>query len=165
MPDIMCVGKALTGGYMSLAATLTTPEVCDAIGSGSSPVLMHGPTFMANPLSCAVASASIGLLLEHDWASNTKRIEAGLTKGLAAASEIPAVKDVRVLGAVGVIETEDPIDIGPIQRKLVGMGVWLRPFGKLLYTIPPYIISDDEIALVTSAMTEVASTLAAPSAG
>jgi adenosylmethionine---8-amino-7-oxononanoate aminotransferase len=152
-PDIMCLGKALTGGYMSLAATLCTERVARGIG-----VLMHGPTFMGNPLATAVASASLELLQERPWREEVKRIEAGLTEGLAEAVRAPGVKDVRVLGAIGVIEAHDPIDVTKIQEIVMRHGVWLRPFGRLLYTMPPYSIGED-LPMITTAMTAAARAL------
>lgn len=152
-PDIMCLGKALTGGYMSLAATLCTERVARGIG-----VLMHGPTFMGNPLATAVASASLELLQERPWREEVKRIEAGLTEGLAEAVRAPGVKDVRVLGAIGVIEAHDPIDVTKIQEIVMRHGVWLRPFGRLLYTMPPYSIGED-LRMITTAMTAAAGAL------
>jgi len=151
-PDVMCVGKALTGGYMTLAAALCTGEVARGISSGEVPVLAHGPTFMGNPLACAVASASIELLLASDWRANVARIEAGLRAGLAGVSEHPAVREVRVLGAIGVIQLRSEVDIPAVTASAVAHGVWLRPFRDLIYTMPPYICTDDEISVITKAM-------------
>ena len=153
-PDVMCVGKAMTGGYLSMAATLCTQEVAEGVGRAEPGALMHGPTFMGNPLAAAVSIASIELLLSQPWQREIRRIEQGLIDGLAPARSAPGVVDVRVLGAIGVIETDRPLDIGAVQAQLIGHGVWLRPFGRLLYTMPPYIIDDDSLALVTSAMTD-----------
>jgi adenosylmethionine-8-amino-7-oxononanoate aminotransferase len=156
-PDIMCVGKALTGGYLSMAATLCTDAVCDGIQAGESPALMHGPTFMANPLACAVALASGELLLAGPWAARVSAIEQTLRDRLEPARSSDAVADVRVLGAVGVIETHQPLDMAAVQSRLIDLGVWLRPFGRLLYTIPPYVIDEDDLARVADAMVEVVS--------
>ncbi|HEX6682877.1 MAG TPA: adenosylmethionine--8-amino-7-oxononanoate transaminase [Candidatus Limnocylindrales bacterium] len=153
-PDVMCLGKALTGGYLTLAAALCTSEVARGISSGEVPVLAHGPTFMGNPLACAVAGASIDLLLSSDWRGNVRRIEAGLRSGLAPALENPKVRDVRVLGAIGVIQLHSEVDVAAVTSAAVARGVWLRPFRDLIYAMPPYICSDDEISLITKAMVE-----------
>ncbi|MCG2633786.1 MAG: adenosylmethionine--8-amino-7-oxononanoate transaminase [Gammaproteobacteria bacterium] len=155
VPDIICLGKALTGGYMSLAATLTREAVASGICQGDPGVFMHGPTFMANPLACAVASASIDLLLESPWRARVQTIEQGLQAGLIPVSELPGVADVRVLGAIGVVEMKQPLDVTRTQAALVERGVWLRPFGKLLYTMPPYIIDSNDLAHLTDTMCEV----------
>jgi adenosylmethionine-8-amino-7-oxononanoate aminotransferase len=151
-PDVMCVGKALTGGYMTLAATLCTAAVAEAVSSGEGGGLMHGPTFMANPLACAVARASLELLDGGAWRGQVAAIEHGLRDGLAPARELPGVRDVRVLGAIGVIELEQPVDMSSASAAAVERGVWLRPFAHLIYTMPPYVIDGDELAAVTSAM-------------
>ncbi|HUP74010.1 MAG TPA: adenosylmethionine--8-amino-7-oxononanoate transaminase [Acidimicrobiales bacterium] len=155
-PDVMCVGKAMTGGYLSMAATLCTTEVAGGVSRAEPGALMHGPTFMGNPLAAAVSLASIDLLLSQPWQTEIRRIEQGLIDGLAPARSLPGVVDVRVLGAIGVIETRHALDIDAVQALLVDRGVWLRPFGRLLYTMPPFIIDDDSLAVVTSAMTESA---------
>jgi adenosylmethionine---8-amino-7-oxononanoate aminotransferase len=154
-PDILCVGKALTGGYLSLAATLVTPKVCEGIHADGRGVLMHGPTFMANPLACAVAEASLNLLESGPWRQRVAAIEAQLETELAAARDMAGVADVRVFGAIGVIEMEEPVGMERTQRRLVERGVWLRPFGRLLYTMPPYVIESGELSQVTAAMLDI----------
>ncbi|MFJ2902676.1 adenosylmethionine--8-amino-7-oxononanoate transaminase [Streptomyces sp. NPDC087212] len=151
-PDVMCVGKALTGGYLTMAATLCTPGVADGIARGEVPVLAHGPTFMANPLAAAVACASIELLLGQDWRAEVKRIEAGLTEGLAPARELPGVRDVRVLGAIGVVQLDHDVDMAAATRAAVHEGVWLRPFRDLVYTMPPYVTGDADVARIARAV-------------
>lgn len=158
-PDIMCVGKALTGGYLSMAAALCTPEVAAGVSTAESGALMHGPTFMGNPLAAATAAASIRLLLSRPWREEVAGIEAALRDGLAPAVALPGVRDVRVLGAIGVIETTDPVPVAATQDLLVRRGVWLRPFGRLLYTMPPYISSDEELQCITAAMVAAAEAL------
>jgi len=147
VPDILCLGKALTGGYMTLAVTIANDEVSNVVGT-----LMHGPTFMANPLACAVAFESINLLLESDWESSIDMIERELRKGLLPLKENDSVEDVRVLGAIGIVEMKESIDIEKIQLALIDNGVWLRPFGKLLYTMPPFVSSRSDIHKITSAI-------------
>jgi adenosylmethionine-8-amino-7-oxononanoate aminotransferase len=154
-PDIMCVGKALTGGYMSLAATLTTDRVSEGISSGETGSFMHGPTFMANPLACSVASASIRLLLSSPWKERINILEKHLKKGLHACNRLSMVRDVRVLGGIGVVELKRPVEMAGIQERFVNRGVWLRPFGKLVYTMPPYIIGEEDVKTITDAMNEV----------
>ncbi|MEA3332017.1 MAG: adenosylmethionine--8-amino-7-oxononanoate transaminase [Pseudomonadota bacterium] len=156
-PDILCLGKALTGGYMSFAATLSKAFVSDVISQKGPGMLMHGPTFMANPLACAVALASINLLENSPWQERVAEIEGLLQEGLEPCRELPTVKDVRVLGAIGVVETKDPIDVKKIQERVVERGVWLRPFANLCYTMPPFITEADEVKQVTSAICEALS--------
>ncbi|MEU7228573.1 adenosylmethionine--8-amino-7-oxononanoate transaminase [Streptomyces chrestomyceticus] len=155
-PDVMCVGKALTGGYLTMAATLCTPAVADGISRGEVPVLAHGPTFMGNPLAASVANASLDLLLSQDWAREVKRIEAGLRDGLADATAAEGVRDVRVLGAIGVLQLDHEVDMAAATRAAVREGVWLRPFRDLVYAMPPYITGDEDVARVCAAMRAVA---------
>ncbi len=154
-PDILCLGKALTGGYLTLAATLCRGAVSAAIDSAPPGAFMHGPTFMANPLACAVANASIELLLESDWQANVQRIERGLRAGLAPCIDLPSVADVRVLGAIGVVELREPVDMQAIQPAFVEAGVWVRPFGRLVYLMPPFVIGDDDLARLCAAVVAV----------
>lgn len=156
-PDIMCLGKALTGGYLTLAAVLATEEIGVTISGAAPGVFMHGPTFMGNPLACSVAITSLQLLLQSDWRANIKRIEAGLRKGLAPCAGYSHVQEVRVLGAIGVVELKQPVDMAKIQAEFVARGVWVRPFGKLVYVMPPYVISDDELAELSRAICDVVS--------
>jgi adenosylmethionine-8-amino-7-oxononanoate aminotransferase len=155
-PDVMCVGKALTGGYMSLAATLCTPAVAEAVSSGEGGGLMHGPTFMGNPLACAVALASLRLLGEEDWQGRVRAIEQGLRAGLEPARALPGVADVRVLGAIGVVQLEHDVNVAAVTAAAVDHGVWLRPFRDLIYAMPPYIIDEPDLATVTNAMVDAA---------
>lgn len=152
VPDILCLGKALTGGYLSLAAVLCTTDVAYAVSSGPGRALMHGPTFMANPLACAVALASVDLLLSQDWAATVAGISEGLGSGLAPARDLPGVKDVRVLGAVGVVQLEAPVDVPALTEAALRRGVWLRPFLDLVYTMPPYVCTEADIASISRAM-------------
>jgi len=154
-PDIMCLGKALTGGYLSLAATLATAEVSDTIDSGEPGVFMHGPTFMGNPLACAVALASIELLLESDWQQRVARIEEGLARWLAPCASMPGVAELRCLGAIGVVEMRQAVNMAEITRQFVDAGVWVRPFGRLVYLMPAYVIADDELERLCAAVVEV----------
>ncbi|MGH3515854.1 MAG: adenosylmethionine--8-amino-7-oxononanoate transaminase [Haloechinothrix sp.] len=155
-PDVMCLGKALTGGYLTMAAALCTPRVADGISRGELPVLAHGPTFMGNPLASAVANASIGLLLNSGWRADVERIGSALSAGLAGAAELPHVVDVRVLGAIGVIQLDHPVDMAVATRVATDHGVWLRPFRDLIYTMPPYITGVTDLAAITAAMIAVA---------
>jgi adenosylmethionine-8-amino-7-oxononanoate aminotransferase len=155
-PDIMCVGKALTGGYMTLAATLCTPAIAQAIAEGPGGALMHGPTYMANPLACAVANASLDLLGDESWRPRVARIEAGLRDGLAPARRLPRVADVRVLGAIGVVQLDREVEIAAASEAAIAAGVWLRPFRDLVYTMPPYICEDDEVAAIAAAVVAAA---------
>ena len=156
-PDIMCVGKALTGGFMSLAATIASADVAETISSAEDTggTFMHGPTFMANPLSCAVARESIRLLNDSPWQQRVAGIEKQLSAGLEPCRAIPGVSDVRVLGAIGVVEMESPVDVAKLQKQFVDRGVWIRPFGKLVYLMPPFITGEQELARLTDAINDV----------
>ncbi len=151
-PDVMCVGKALTGGYLSLAATLCTAEIAHGISQGELPVLAHGPTFMGNPLACAVANASIALALTDQTLLSVRRIERSLRSGLAPAAALPGVTDVRVLGAIGVVQVDRPVGMAAATAAAVAHGIWLRPFRDLIYTMPPYVSTDDDIASICTAI-------------
>lgn len=155
-PDIMCLGKALTGGYMSLAATLCQEEVARTICQSAAGVFMHGPTFMGNPLACSVARASVDLLLASPWQERVQAMEGIMREELAPALETPGVKDVRVLGGIGVVQMEKPLDLARSQKRLVDMGVWIRPFGDLLYIMPPYVIEEADLRLLCRAMRRLA---------
>ncbi len=158
-PDIMCVGKALTGGYVTLAATLCTAGIAQTISAGEPGALMHGPTFMANALACAVSVAAVELLLEGDWRARVRDIEAGLRDGLEPARTLPGVADVRVLGAIGVIEMREPVDMAVATEAALLHGLWLRPFGRLVYAMPPFICTAEEIAQIGAGMVGVARAL------
>ena len=160
-PDILTLGKALTGGTMTLAATLCTDKVAEGICRGEAGVFMHGPTFMGNPLACAVANASIDLLLGSPWQQRVTAIETQLSEELAPLKQSPAVADVRTLGAIGVVEMRQPVDMMPVQQALIERGVWLRPFGKLVYAMPPYVISPQDLNQLTGAMVDVLGNLQA----
>lgn len=155
VPDIICLGKALTGGYMTLAATVATSGVAETVCSGEPGLFMHGPTFMANPLACSVACASIGLLETFDWQTSVKLIENALRSGLEPCRKLRCVHDVRVLGAIGVVELRNPVDISVMQKEFVRRGVWVRPFGRLVYLMPPFIIPEGEIEVLCSAVRDV----------
>ena len=151
-PDIMCLGKAITGGTMSFAATLTTSEIATSISRGEASCFMHGPTFMANPLACAVANASLDLLERSDWKRQVDGINKGLKSLLEPAKALAYVEDVRVLGAIGVIQVTQAVDLGIIQKMFVNEGIWVRPFGKLVYVMPPYVMSPEDLALLCNGM-------------
>ena len=154
-PDIMCVGKGLTAGYLTMSAVMTTKDVADTISAGEAGVLMHGPTFMANPLACAIAIESLKMLREQDMASRLSSMESSLRTLLAPARDLDGVADVRVLGSIGVVEMKRPVDVGRFQKKCVERGIWVRPFGRNVYVMPPYVISDSDLATLTRQMLEI----------
>ncbi len=154
-PDIMCIGKGLTAGYLTSSAVLTTKEVADTISKGEAGVLMHGPTFMGNPLACAIAVASIKLLNEQDMASHIAHIESIIKEQMAPAAKLDNVKEVRVLGTIGVIEMKEPVDVGEFQKKCVAAGIWVRPFGRNVYIMPPYVISDEDLITLIQRMISI----------
>ncbi len=162
VPDILCLGKALTGGYISLAATLSTDNVAKGISQSPAGVFMHGPTFMANPLACAAACASLDLINQHNWQAQVSAIEKQMRHELADAIDIPSVKAMRVLGAVGVLEMHQAVNTAALQQQFVDLGVWVRPFANLIYIMPPYVISASQLTQLTQAMKQVAATIGAP---
>ena len=164
-PDIMCIGKAMSGGYLSMAAVLCTGQVADAVSRAEAGALMHGPTYMGNPLAAAVSVASIRLLLAQPWEATIARIEGRLREALAPASGVDQVDDVRVLGAIGVIETHEPLPMEALQAVFLEHGVWLRPFGRLVYAMPPYITTDDDIDRIGAAMVDAVTRVAPPRPG
>lgn len=154
-PDIMCIGKGLTAGYLTSSAVLTTKDVADTISRGEAGVMMHGPTFMANPLACAIGIASLRLLDSQDMASRVAHIESRLRELLAPAAQLPGVKEVRVLGSIGVVEMNDPVDVAEFQHQCVERGIWIRPFGRNVYMMPPYVINDEELAVLAGEMINI----------
>jgi adenosylmethionine-8-amino-7-oxononanoate aminotransferase len=158
-PDIMCVGKGLTAGYMTMSAVMTTKEIADTISKGEAGVLMHGPTFMGNPMACAVALASMKLLAKQDMKARIAHIEGKLKQLLSPAKTLTNIADVRVIGTIGVIEMKNDVNVGDFQKECVKRGVWIRPFGKNVYVMPPYVISDDQLTHLVGEMIEIVKTL------
>jgi adenosylmethionine-8-amino-7-oxononanoate aminotransferase len=158
-PDMLCLGKSLTGGYMTLAATLCNDQIASTISNSEAGAFMHGPTFMGNPLACATAIASIELLISQPWQRKIQRLNLQLEEGLSPARKLPQVNDVRTLGAIGVIELHEAVDMQRVQPMFVDKGVWIRPFGKLVYTMPPYTMKEADLAALTAAMVEVVAAL------
>ena len=158
-PDIMCIGKGLTAGYLTMSAVVTTRAVADTISRGEAGVLMHGPTFMANPLACAIACESLRMLREQDMAARVADMEQRMRRGLAPARELDSVSDVRVLGSIGVVEVKRPVDVGEFQKRCVDMGVWIRPFGRNVYIMPPYVISDEQLDTLCAAVVKLVADL------
>jgi adenosylmethionine-8-amino-7-oxononanoate aminotransferase len=159
-PDILCIGKALSAGYITLAATLCNDKVSNGICSGDNGTFMHGPTYMANPLACAVANASIDLLLNSDWQNNVANIGQQMREELAQCKDFSYVTDVRVLGAIGVVELENAVDTSQLMPLFLELGVWIRPFGNIIYLMPPFIINKDDLSKLTSAVLKAVATLA-----
>ena len=154
-PDIMCIGKGLTAGYLTMSAVLTTKDVADTISRGEAGVMMHGPTFMANPLACAIAIKSLQILNSQEMTARVAHIESMLKHLLSPADKLEAVKEVRVLGSIGVVEMKEPVNMAEFQRRCVEAGIWVRPFGRLVYIMPPYIISDEELTTLATRMLEI----------